>query len=130
MRPLTEGEQRVVSHLVHAAGWVVDVPTLRAEPMNDGGMGGLRFASGTPNPKLGAVLDEVWFTDADGVPVTMTLTVDQNGELYELDVWKVDFSPLQRWPEAEDLHGPRADEARASHRSAQSRPTDHAEPGA
>jgi hypothetical protein len=30
------------------------------------------------------------------VPVSVALNVDQHGELFELDLWKVDFSPLQR----------------------------------
>jgi hypothetical protein len=30
------------------------------------------------------------------VLVSVALNVDQRGELFELDLWKVDFSPLQR----------------------------------
>ena len=107
MRALTEGEQRVVAHLA-AAGWVVDVAGLRAAPLDDGGMGSLRFASEAEAPRLGAALGEVAFPDADGVLATAALTVDQNGDLFELDVWKADFSPLQRWPEAPDLVSARA----------------------
>lgn len=105
MRPLTDGEQRVVSHIVTVAGWVVDVSALHAEPLNDGGMGSLRFSSASENPKLGAVLGQARFVDADGVPVSATVNVDQHGDLFELDVWKADFSPLQRWPEAAELLG-------------------------
>ena len=46
------------------------------------------------------------FNDADGVPVSAALNLDQDHHLFELDVWKVDFSPLQRWPTAQDLSGP------------------------
>jgi hypothetical protein len=28
--------------------------------------------------------------------VSVALNVDQRGELFELDLWKVDFSPLKR----------------------------------
>ncbi len=103
MRALTEGERRVVAHLADTAGWVVDDAALRATPLDDGGMGSLRFASDAESPRLGATLGEVAFPDADGVLVMAALTVDQNGDLFELDVWKADFSPLQRWPEASDL---------------------------
>jgi hypothetical protein len=35
------------------------------------------------------------FKDIDGTPVSAALNVDQQGNLYELDIWKVDFSPTQ-----------------------------------
>ena len=28
---------------------------------------------------------------------------DEYGELFELDFWKVDFSPLRRYPQPQDL---------------------------
>ena len=39
------------------------------------------------------------FTDLDGVPVSVALNLDSEGKLYELDLWKVDFSALRRWPQ-------------------------------
>jgi hypothetical protein len=103
MRSLSEGERRVVSHLIAAAGFAAEVAALRATPMDDGGMGSLRFSSATDSPRFGAVLGEAWFMDADSVPVSAALYVDQNGSLFELDVWKVNFSPLRRWPEAHHI---------------------------
>ena len=41
--------------------------------------------------------------DDDGVLVSIELTVDERDELFELDFWKVDFSPLRRYPNPEDL---------------------------
>lgn len=32
--------------------------------------------------------------DQDGVDVIATLSLDNYGDLFELDVWKVDFSPV------------------------------------
>jgi hypothetical protein len=37
--------------------------------------------------------------DQDGVMVSITINTDQHGELYELDFWKTNFSPLSRYPE-------------------------------
>ena len=103
MRPLTDDEIQLVEHLVRLASLFVDVAALRAEPMNDGDMGSLRFASTTEGPNFSTSVAEVTFEDEDGVPVSAALYVDQSGALFELDVWKVDFSPLLRWPEASDL---------------------------
>jgi hypothetical protein len=37
------------------------------------------------------------------VPVSVALNLDEQGELYELDIWKMDFSPLQRIPPADQI---------------------------
>ncbi|WP_250454532.1 hypothetical protein [Caballeronia sp. ATUFL_M2_KS44] len=65
------------------------------EEMDDGGMGGLTFVSSKLSRSLGASLAEREFIDQDGVAVIATLNLDSDGELYELDIWKVDFSPLK-----------------------------------
>jgi hypothetical protein len=71
------------------------------EDMDDGGMGGLTFVSSKENRRLGAILAEREFADQDGITVIATLNLDSDGELYELDIWKVDFSPLQSLPQGE-----------------------------
>ena len=102
MRPLTEDERPLVAHLAALAGITLDVASLHAQPMNDGGMGSLRFAD-DPAVRFGASVAEATFEDEDGVPVSAALYVDEAGEPLELDVWKVDFSPLRRWPGAVTL---------------------------
>ena len=102
-RPLTSGEETIVGAIAASAGWTLTLDVLRATELRDGGMGSLRFETATEHPRLGATLGEARFTDADGVAVTAVLTVDQHGDLFELDVWKVDFSPLLRWPEPDAL---------------------------
>lgn len=77
-------------------GEVVD--QLLVEPMDDGGMGSFRIGEVAIPRKLGCAVAEVQFSDADGIPVTAVLNVDTEGRLYEVDVWKVNFAPLQRWP--------------------------------
>lgn len=74
------------------------LPTAEVEEMDDGGMGSLRFVSSKPNRRLGKVVAELLYHDEDEVPVLATLYLDTEGELYELDSWKVDFSPLKRIP--------------------------------
>lgn len=65
--------------------------------MNDGCMGSLRFV-GTDDRKFGSITAEATFHDEDGIPVSAAVIVDQRGDLYELDLFKADFSPLRRIP--------------------------------
>jgi hypothetical protein len=72
--------------------------------MNDGGMGSLRFR--TPDNQrrhFSKKIAEAEFTDEDGTPVSAVVNLDEIGELFELDIWRVDFSPLKRYPRPEDL---------------------------
>ena len=75
--------------------------SLFVEDLDDGGMGSLIFChtqSKDENRVLGNVIIEGDFTDSDNVLVNFTVNVDQNGKLFELDLWKVDFSPLLDFP--------------------------------
>jgi hypothetical protein len=74
------------------------LPTAEVEDIDDGGMGSLRFVSAYEPRKLGIKLASLRFDDEDGVPVLMSLFLDEEGELYELDSWKVDYSPRIRTP--------------------------------
>jgi hypothetical protein len=59
-------------------------------------MGSLEFAGG--RRPLGRLLVEAEYLDGDGVLVSIALNTDQSGRLYELDMWKADFAPLQEFP--------------------------------
>lgn len=41
---------------------------------------------------------ELQFDDDDGVPILTSLNIDQDGKLFELDIWKVDYSPVIKYP--------------------------------
>jgi len=73
------------------------------EPMNDGGMSSHQFTTVKINRKFSNAVAECQFLDADGVTVLATLNVDAKGDLFELDVWKTDFSSLLRWPAENQL---------------------------
>lgn len=60
--------------------------------------GSLRFTSHQPNRRLDERIASTQFLDEDGVLVFASLYLDQEGELYELDYWKTDDSPLRRIP--------------------------------
>ncbi len=74
------------------------------EDMKDGGMGSLRFKdAGDRVQRFGKKIAEAEFTDEDGVPVSAVVNLDQNDKLFELDLWKMDFSPLKRYPQPQEL---------------------------
>jgi hypothetical protein len=70
--------------------------------MEDGGMGSIRFVR-PQQQTMGAEVIEAQYTDIDGVMVSIALNFDKKGQLFELDFWKVDFSPLKRYPLPFDL---------------------------
>jgi len=74
------------------------------EDMSDGGMGSIRFLkSNESERRLGKAVAKAEYTDEDGVLVSIVINVDRDGDLYEADFWKVDFSPLKRYPRASDI---------------------------
>ena len=99
-RKLYPREAAIVASLISAAPakywFLVDhLSEARVVPMDDGGMGSLRFDQTDP---MGEEIAVTTFIDADGVPVSVSLNVTSRGRLYELDVFKADFSPLIRFP--------------------------------
>jgi hypothetical protein len=76
----------------------------QVEDMLDGGMGSIRFVGQQSHERrLDTVMREANYVDADGVKVIIGINLDQNGALFEVDFWKVDFSPLCRYPSVNDL---------------------------
>jgi hypothetical protein len=101
-RSATAAELRLLRALVAAAGsearpeWV---EPWRVKNMPDGGMGGLTLAprahGSAATRTFGRCVAAVRFRDVDGVEVIASLNLDTQGDPFEVDVWKVDFSPLQ-----------------------------------
>jgi hypothetical protein len=101
MRPIHAHERPLVDALFERAGLTRPVDSTLVGEMDDGGMGSLAFAP--LGRRLGGTVSECQFTDADGVLVCAALNLDENGFPLELDMWKVDFEPLVRWPEKAQL---------------------------
>lgn len=71
----------------------------RVRDLSDGGMGSIEFVGMPPNARRHATsVAEADYMDSDGIPVSVSVNVDQHGRLFELDIWKVDFGKLQRYP--------------------------------
>lgn len=101
-RPLNTDEKRLVVALIKRAqlnlpsNWPNDA---RVTPMNDGGMGSLRFLPLTSGQRISRQVAELQFRDVDGVDVIASLSLDEAGQPFELDIWKVNFKPLIQIPE-------------------------------
>ncbi|MCL2037820.1 hypothetical protein FWG95_02340 [Candidatus Saccharibacteria bacterium] len=71
------------------------------EDLKDGGMGSIRLHwEGDGERHYGLTLSEAEIIDSDGVPIKLYVDLDTDGKLYELDSWKVDFSPRISYPDA------------------------------
>src|SRR2546421_11169790 len=100
-RPLTPKERDLIAYILGLSSSSHGHFDL-VEDMNDGGMGSLLFV-GSADRRFGKCIGEAEFDDADGVLVSVALNIDQRGKLFELDLWKVDFSPLQRIAALDEL---------------------------
>jgi hypothetical protein len=79
---------------------------ITVQPMNDGRMGSLVICTNDKkeqDQRFGEQISEYHFTDKDGIDVIVSLNVDNNGNLFELDIWKTDFTPLIEFPKVIDI---------------------------
>jgi hypothetical protein len=110
-RKLRKEEANLIAAIVRDSPWAEQVtqslPRQLVEDMPDGGMGSLRFKmTDDPDRRFGKEIGEVLFTDEDGVMVSATVNLDNNDKLFELDIWKVDSSPLRRYPGPDEVRRP------------------------
>ena len=81
------------------AGWKDD---LLVRPMNDSGIGSIYlYPNGEVNKQkeFGKEASDLQFKDKDGIDVIVTLNLDENGKLFELDIWKTNFSDIIKLPD-------------------------------
>ena len=108
VRELREDELRVLRKMLSQTSIETEfeeqLASMKVQTMADGGMGSIRFYNGRDRSPLdyGGQIAEAAFQDANGVPVSITLSVDTIGDLFEMDVFKADFSPLIRYPDLAD----------------------------
>jgi hypothetical protein len=105
-RPLRAEEKALLAALLGSSLDAID-ERLKfdvVEDMSDGGMGSIRFLHESGEPRsFGKAIAEAECDDADGVTVSIVVNVDDRGDLYEIDFWKVDFSPMRDYPTPERL---------------------------
>ncbi len=106
-RKLNTKEAILLDFLIKSAS--INIPlnwqeTLRVKEMDDNEMGSLAlFPSNIDNNRaFGKKASECSFKDKDGIVVIASLYLDDNGKLFELDIWKTDFSPVIQIPDKFD----------------------------
>ena len=52
--------------------------------------------------RAGECLIEKLFYDIDETLIVITVNLDQDGDLFELDIWRVDFKPLKKYPQCQN----------------------------
>jgi hypothetical protein len=90
----------------HALGpsLLVDIDQRRVRDLRDGDMGSIEFLGEVPDqPRRAECIAEADYMDSDRTPVSIVINVDQRRELFELDIWKVDFNQLRTYPSARTI---------------------------
>ena len=73
------------------------VSSLWVTELTDGNMGSIRFVS-LLNERQASCLEKAEFRDVEGSNINVAINVDQTGKLYEIDIWKYDFTPVIEFP--------------------------------
>jgi hypothetical protein len=98
IRPIKEEEITIIKHMLALSG--LDYAQFKAPSMVDeyenGKMGSIGM--GEPTAEYAGDIIRVQFNDADTVQVVVSLTKDTNGQLLDLDFFKVDLSKLIQYP--------------------------------
>ncbi|HVW96457.1 MAG TPA: hypothetical protein VHA56_10865 [Mucilaginibacter sp.] len=103
-RKLTENEISIITWIIkdteEGKSIINHLNEILVEEMDDGGMGSLRvFKSGNDDRSYSRELGEEFKgLDIDNVPVFISVLLDTDGNFFELDVFKADFSPLRKFP--------------------------------
>jgi hypothetical protein len=104
-RNLALNEKRLLDKLLRSKPdtlpYLKDLEEVQVLQMADGGMGSLKLipkGQAEGHRRLGKAIAVGEFLDTDGIAVSVVVNVDTSGKLFELDIWKVDFSPVLTWP--------------------------------
>ncbi|MEM9008807.1 MAG: hypothetical protein AAGE59_35525 [Cyanobacteria bacterium P01_F01_bin.86] len=103
LRGPTDEEIVLLQYLLDLASIELNAKDFMIVSMADGGMGSVSIGTPDPHRSFGRVAAECCFNDSDGTLVFVCLNLDQYGAPFEMDVWKVAFSPLVTWPARDQL---------------------------
>ena len=101
MRKINNAERVVLEYLVKQSSMKLPKDwseNLLIHKMDDGGMGSFKIFQNQFEleviRKFGKQAAEYQFIDDDGVPVFVTLYLDDQNRLFEVDVWKINYIPV------------------------------------
>ena len=103
-RKPTVQEFKLIEHLIEKASINLSSnwkDKLIVQSMDDGKMGSLHlYPDGNILKKriFGKCVSEYQFNDVDGIIVIASLYVDNENDLFELDIWKTNYKPLKKLP--------------------------------
>ncbi|MFZ6663659.1 DUF6984 family protein [Peijinzhouia sedimentorum] len=106
-RLISEKESKLLEILIRNSGLEMSEDwksKLLVRSMDDNDMGSLLlFPNGEVKEgrEFGGQVSEFLFKDIDGIEVIASLNIDKEGNLFELDIWKTDFSSLRNFPDFE-----------------------------
>ncbi|TYP98802.1 hypothetical protein C7447_102117 [Tenacibaculum adriaticum] len=98
IREIREEEKKLIAHIVKDE---IEIPKFIRE-LKDGGMGSISFDLNKKSIRYESLFNAE-FIDSDGLLVDIELTIDEQGNLFEFDFFKVDFNKLINYPKYENL---------------------------
>ncbi len=103
-REINEEEIDLLKHMLEMAGHTLNqFPPIKEVYEYEGGkMGSIHFIGSNPDAYLGDIM-QIEFNDTDNTRVVVTLTVDKDQRLLDLDFWKEDFSKLLQYPKPSEV---------------------------
>lgn len=110
LRKLSEKEENFIAFLIENENLDIDPDwkkNILAFLMDDGKMGSLKLCPegiyDETKEYIQSFVSEYEFKDKDNIDVVASLFLDKKGQLYELDIWKVDFNALLSLPDLPDI---------------------------
>ena len=102
MRKLKNEELGLITHMLSRVPngdyFIKKLPSLLVTELING-MGSFKFLSETSQKRTKQKeIAHINLRDEDGIPLSITLNLGTDGELYELEVFKADFSLLKQFP--------------------------------
>ena len=102
MRKLRKEEIKLINLLLNKSDYDgnYDLDNINVIDMEDGKMGSITFLREDENIErfMKKTISEMTFKDEDGTPIIVSLNIDLEENLYELDIWKVDFTEVKKYP--------------------------------
>ena len=102
-RKIRQNEKAIIIFLLEKLNLnVIDYPINEDVFEYEGGKMGSISLNNNPDSYAGDLI-QVEYIDTDKTPVMITLTHDDEGQLLDLDFWKIDFSQLLKYPLVKEI---------------------------
>lgn len=101
MRKISNSEKQFIIILLKHSTLKVEIPEMVIQ-LKDEKMGSISFDIDQNQSRNERIVSGN-FMDDDGILVDFELTIDKQGNLFELDLWKVDFNQLVSFPKENEI---------------------------